>query len=269
MTAEAGSICAAADLIVKIKEPLPREYGLFRPGQIIFTFFHFASSRQLTQAMIDAGTVCVGYETVQTNDGLLPLLAPMSEIAGKMAPLEAFSCLAKTAGGKGVLACPVTGVPAARFVILGGGAAGQAAASIATGIGAEVVILEKAEGCIARLKKLFPAATCEPATQDAIEKYVVAADVLIGCVHVPGAQAPRLVSRELVRKMEPGSVIVDIAIDQGGCMRNQQADHACPSHLYRGRGGALLRGKYARHISAHVNPCDNRGDTSLCAAACR
>ncbi len=146
IAADAGSICAAADLIVKIKEPLPREYGLFRPGQIIFTFFHFASSRQLTQAMIDAGTVCVGYETVQTAEGSLPLLAPMSEIAGKMAPLMAFSCLAKTAGGKGVLACPVAGVPAARFVILGGGTAGQAAATIATGIGAEVVIIEKDAG---------------------------------------------------------------------------------------------------------------------------
>ncbi|MBN2107120.1 MAG: alanine dehydrogenase, partial [Deltaproteobacteria bacterium] len=163
IAADAETICSAVDLIVKIKEPLPREYGLFRPGQIIFTFFHFASSRQLTQAMIDAGAACVGYETVQTPKGYLPLLAPMSEIAGKMAPLMAFSCLAKTSGGKGILACPVARVPAARVVILGGGTAGQAAAAIATGIGAEVVIIEKEPARIERLKKLFPAAACSPA----------------------------------------------------------------------------------------------------------
>jgi alanine dehydrogenase len=233
--ADAETICAAADLIVKIKEPLPREYGLFRPGQIIFTFFHFASSRQLTQAMIDAGAVCACYETVQTPEGILPLLAPMSEIAGKMAPLVAFSCLAKTAGGKGVLACPVTRVPAARFVILGGGTAGQAAAGIATGIGAEVVILEKEQACIERLKKLFPAAACAPATPEAIEKYVIAADVLIGCVHEPGEQAPRLVSRNMVKKMGPGSVIVDIAIDQGGCIETSRpTTHARPTYIEEG-----------------------------------
>lgn len=235
ITAEAETICSAADLIVKIKEPLPREYGLFKPGQIIFTFFHFASSRQLTQAMIDAGTVCVGYETVQTAEGYLPLLAPMSEIAGKMAPLMAFSCLAKNAGGKGMLASPVAHVPAARVVILGGGTAGQAAATIATGIGAEVVIIEKEEHRLNCLRKLFPAATCAPATPTTLEKYVAAADVLIGCVHVPGAQAPRLVPRDVVRKMEPGSVIVDIAIDQGGCIETSRpTTHAQPTYIEEG-----------------------------------
>jgi len=235
ITADAKIICRAAGLIVKIKEPLPGEYGLFKPGQIIFTFFHFASSRQLTQAMIDAGTVCIGYETVQTAEGFLPLLAPMSEIAGKMAPMMAFSCLAKTAGGKGVLACPVASVPAARFVILGGGTAGQAAATIATGLGAEVAILDRDAAQIDRLKKRFPAAACEPATPGSIEKFVAAADVLIGCVHIPGAQTPRLVSRELVKKMEPGSVIVDIAIDQGGCIETSRpTTHAHPTYIEEG-----------------------------------
>jgi alanine dehydrogenase len=235
IAADAASICAAADLIVKIKEPLPREYGLFKPGQIIFTFFHFASGRRLTQAMIDAGAVCVGYETVQTAEGYLPLLAPMSEIAGKMAPLMAFSCLAKTAGGKGMLACPVARVPAARVVILGGGTAGQAAAAIATGIGAEIVLIEKDHARIDCLKKLFPAAACAPSMPETIEKYVAAADVLIGCVHVPGAQAPRLVSRDMVKKMEPGSVIVDIAIDQGGCIETSRpTTHARPTYIEEG-----------------------------------
>jgi len=235
ISADAKTICTAAGLIVKIKEPLPLEYGLFKPGQIIFTFFHFASSRRLTQAMIDTGAICVGYETVQTAEGRLPLLAPMSEIAGKMAPLMAFFCLAKTAGGKGVLACPVARVPGARFVILGGGTAGQAAASIATGMGAEVAILDRDAAQIDRLKKRFPAATCELATTDAIEKFVAAADVLIGCVHAPGAQAPRLVSRELVSRMEPGSVIVDIAIDQGGCIETSRpTTHAHPTYVEEG-----------------------------------
>jgi alanine dehydrogenase len=159
----------------------------------------------------------------------------MSEIAGKMAPLMAFSCLAKTAGGKGMLACPVARVPAARVVILGGGTAGQAAAAIATGIGAEIVLIEKDHARIDCLKKLFPAAACAPSMPETIEKYVAAADVLIGCVHVPGAQAPRLVSRDMVKKMEPGSVIVDIAIDQGGCIETSRpTTHARPTYIEEG-----------------------------------
>ena len=143
----------------------------------VSAFFSYYYSDRLVLAMIDAGAVCVGYETVQTAEGYLPLLAPMSEIAGKMAPLMAFSCLAKTAGGKGMLACPVARVPAARVVILGGGTAGQAAATIATGIGAEIVIIEKDRARIDCLKKLFPAATCAPSTPETIASAVSVAPV--------------------------------------------------------------------------------------------
>ena len=232
LAADAAAVCSAAGLILKIKEPLPREYGLFWPGQIIFTFFHFASSRQLTQAMIDSGTVCIGYETVQNAAGSLPLLAPMSEIAGKMAPLVAFSLLAKPAGGKGVLLCPVTCAAGARIVILGGGTAGRAAAAVAAGIGAGVIILEKNEAQLDLLRRLFPGVTCAAGTPDRIAALVPRADVLIGAVHVPGAQAPKLVPRELVKKMEPGSVLVDIAIDQGGCSETSRpTTHTQPTYV--------------------------------------
>ena len=232
LAADSAAVCGAADLILKIKEPLPGEYGLFRPGQFIFTFFHFASNRPLTQAMLDCGTVCVAYETVQNAAGALPLLAPMSAIAGSMAPLVAAACLAKPAGGKGLLPCPVARAPGARFVILGGGTAGRAAAAVAAGIGAGVIMLEKSELQLAVLRQLFPRVACSAATPENINTLVHRADVLIAAVHVPGAQAPKLVPRELVRRMEPGSVIVDIAIDQGGCCETSRpTTHTRPTYV--------------------------------------
>jgi len=149
-----------AELILKIKEPLPSEYRLCHPEQMLFTFFHFSSSKELTQAMLSAQTTCIAYETVETEDGRVPLLAPMSEIAGKMAPMIASIYLATPSGGKGVLASSVEHVVPARFVILGGGSAGRAAATIALGIGAEVIILERFQCIIDKLQTLFPAASC-------------------------------------------------------------------------------------------------------------
>jgi len=224
-----------ADLIVKIKEPLPSEYHLFHPGQTVFTFFHFASNPELTHAMLSAQTICVAYETVETEDGRLPLLAPMSEIAGRMAPLVASVYLAKPFGGKGVLASPVAHGAPARFVILGAGTADRAAAEVALGIGGEVFIFERFTCILDVVKRLFPKATCLQATPESIEEHVPKADVLIGAVHIPGAPAPKIVSRTVVARMEKGSVIVDIAIDQGGCIATSRpTTHSDPVYIEEG-----------------------------------
>jgi len=228
-------ISANAGLILKIKEPQPSEYTLFRPGQILFTFFHFASSRQLTEAMINAQVACIAYETVETAEGRIPLLAPMSEIAGKMAPIVAANCLARPAGGKGVLASSVENVKPAMFVILGGGNAGQGAAAVALGMGAAVVIVEKDQANIDRLKHILPKALIVLSFPDNIETHVRQADALIGTVHIPGARTPKLVTREMVGEMEKGSVIVDIAIDQGGCIETSRpTTHSKPTYVEQG-----------------------------------
>lgn len=229
------SVCDEADLILKIKEPLPSEYAAFHPGQMLFTFFHFASNKELAEAMLRAQVTCIAYETVETAEGKIPLLAPMSEIAGKMAPMVASCYLAKSAGGKGILASFVEHVPPARFVILGGGNAGRAAAAVALGIDAEVVILDKSGATIEKLKEMFPRAICALSSPEAVAKHVAMADVVIGAAHVPGAQAPKLVSRRQVRGMEAGSVIVDIAIDQGGCIETSRpTTHSHPAYVEEG-----------------------------------
>ncbi len=231
----ASDICRSCDLILKIKEPQPQEYGYFRPGQLVFTFFHFASSLGLTQAMLASGAVCIGYETVQTDAGELPLLAPMSRIAGKMAPLVASVCLARPWGGKGLLPCPTDRAPGARFVILGGGTAGQAAAEIASGIGAGVVIMDTSPERIDQLRSRLPGITCTTPDRQTLESLVPRADVLIGAAHSPGARAPKLISRALVRRMEPGSVVIDIAIDQGGCIETSRpTTHGEPTYVEEG-----------------------------------
>jgi alanine dehydrogenase len=230
-----NEICKKSELILKIKEPVPAEYNIFSPGQMLFTFFHFASNRQLTEAMINAKVTCIAYETVETADGEVPLLAPMSEIAGKMAPIVAANYLAKPAGGKGVLASSVGNVKPARFVILGGGNAGQAAATVALGMGADVTIIEKTQARIEELKKIFTGASFALATPENVATNVKQADVVIGTVHVPGARAPKLVSGEMVKKMEEGSVIVDIAIDQGGSIETSRpTTHSNPVYVEEG-----------------------------------
>jgi len=230
-----SAVCGRAELVLKIKEPLPPEYNLFHAGQMLFTFFHFASSRQLTEAMMQAGVTCIAYETVETQDGRVPLLASMSEIAGKMAPMVASNYLARPAGGKGVLASSVEHVPPAHFIILVGGTAGQAAAAVALGIGACVVILDKSPAVLSGLAEKFPGAVCVPSSPEAVAHYAADADALIGAVHVPGAPAPKIVSRAMVAGMEPGSVIVDIAIDQGGCIETSRpTTHSDPVYIDAG-----------------------------------
>jgi len=230
-----SAICSQAGLILKIKEPLPPEYGLFRPGQLLFTFFHFASSRQLTEAMLRAGAACVAYETVAAADGRVPLLEPMSIIAGRMAPLVAAHYLALPAGGKGVLASAGGDMQPARFLVLGGGTAGQAAASVAKGLGAALTVIEKSAARRTSLQRLLPEAACLPSEPAVIADAVRPADVAIGTVHIPGARTPRLVTAGMLATMEPGSVIVDVAIDQGGCFETSRpTTHADPVFVVSG-----------------------------------
>jgi alanine dehydrogenase len=224
-----------SQLILKIKEPLPQEYSLFQPDQMLFTFFHFASNKELTEAMMKAHVTCIAYETVETERGRLPLLSPMSEIAGKMAPIVAAHYLSMPAGGKGILASSVGHSDHARFIILGGGNAGRAAASVALGIGADVTIVERSRKNIERLKKMFRKVSFAIPTQKTIERLVCSADAVIGTVHVPGARAPKIVSREMVRQMEKGSVIVDVAVDQGGCFETTRpTTHSNPVYFEEG-----------------------------------
>ncbi len=230
-----NELCDRAGLVLKIKEPVPEEYNIFKPGQMLFTFFHFASSRQLTEAMLNAKLTCVAYETVETLDGNLPLLSPMSEVAGKAASIIAANYLSRSAGGKGVLASSVAGVKPARFVVAGGGNVGQAAAAVALGMGAEVLILERTEEKISKLTGIFPQASVVLSTQENVQKHVKGADVVIGAAYIPGARAPQIVSRKMVKQMEEGSVIVDAAIDQGGCIETSRpTTHSNPVYVEEG-----------------------------------
>lgn len=209
---------ATADMIVKVKEPIESEYPLVRKGQLVFTYFHFASDLELTKAMIASKGVCLAYETVQTKDGALPLLIPMSEVAGRMATINGAYFLQKTMGGKGKLICGVPGVKPVKVLVLGGGIVGQAAARVAAGMGANVVI---ADISLPRLREL---SLSMPANVDTlyssahnIRKELPDTDIVIGSVLVPGDKAPHLITRDMLKLMEPGSVLVDVAIDQGGC----------------------------------------------------
>lgn len=212
-----------ADMIVKVKEPIEPEYPLIRRGQLVFTYFHFACDRALTDAMIKSGSVCLAYETVQPADGSLPLLIPMSEVAGRMATINGAYYLQKTKGGKGKLICGVPGVKPAKVLVLGGGIVGQAAARVAAGMGANVVI---ADISLPRLREL---SVTMPANVDAIYsshhniiKELPDTDIVVGSVLIPGDKAPHLITRDMLGLMEKGSVLVDVAIDQGGCFETSR-----------------------------------------------
>jgi alanine dehydrogenase len=236
IAATAAELFAAAQIIVKVKEPQPPEIALLRPGQVLFTYLHLAADESQTLGLMQSGATCIAYETVTDRAGALPLLAPMSEVAGRMAVQVGAHCLEREPGGAGILLGGVPGVAPAKVVILGGGVAGTNAARMAAGLEASVTIIDKS---LPRLKELdlqFGArATTLFATTASIEQMVLAADMVIGAVLVPGAAAPKLVTRDMVRRMRPGSVLVDIAIDQGGCFETSRpTTHAQPTYVEHG-----------------------------------
>ena len=232
----ADEIFASADMIVKVKEPQAEERRKLRPGQILFTYLHLAPDAPQTRDLIDSGAICIAYETVTAANGSLPLLTPMSEVAGRLAPQVGAHALEKAQGGRGVLLGGVPGVPAAEVVILGGGVSGTHAAAIAVGMGAKVTVVDRSADALKRLAGQFGTAISTVfSTRAAIEELVRRADLLIGTVLVPGATAPKLVSRDMVKTMKPGAVIVDVAIDQGGCVETSHATtHADPTYVVDG-----------------------------------
>ena len=236
IAATAEDVFAAAELIVKVKEPQPSEIALLREGQVLFTYLHLAADRAQTRGLMASGATCIAYETVTDPRGALPLLAPMSEVAGRMSVQVGAHCLEKEQGGAGVLLGGVPGVPAGNVVVLGGGVAGTNAARMAIGFGATVTVIDRSLPRLRELDQMFPTQLHTLySTADAIESAVIGADLVIGAVLVPGAAAPKLVTRETVRRMRPGSVLVDIAIDQGGCFETSRpTTHSAPTYVEEG-----------------------------------
>jgi alanine dehydrogenase len=232
----AAEVFGFAEMVVKVKEPQPQEVAMLRPGQVLFTYLHLAADRALTESLMRSGATCIAYETVTDPRGALPLLAPMSEVAGRMAVQVGAHCLEKEQGGAGVLLGGVPGVPAGNVVVIGGGVAGTNAARMAIGFGATVTVIDKSLPRLRQLDEQFPTQLHTLySTADAIESAVLNADLVIGAVLVPGAAAPKLVSRAIVRQMRPGSVLVDIAIDQGGCFETSRpTTHAAPTYVEEG-----------------------------------
>lgn len=227
---------SAAEMIIKVKEPIEPEYKLVKKGQLVFTYFHFASDEALTLAMIESGATCIAYETVQLPTGALPLLIPMSEVAGRMSVQEGARFLEKPQGGKGKLLGGVPGVKPAKVLILGGGVVGRNAAIMAAGAKADVTITDISLPVLRHLDHVMPAnvKTLYSSTFN-IEQELPETDLVIGSVLIPGAKAPKLVTREMLKLMKPGSVLVDVAIDQGGCFETSHATtHADPIYKVDG-----------------------------------
>ncbi|MGH8825016.1 MAG: alanine dehydrogenase, partial [Jiangellaceae bacterium] len=230
--ATADDVWAEAELVLKVKEPVAEEYGRMRRGQVLFTYLHLAASRECTQALLDAGVTSIAYETVQLPDGSLPLLAPMSEVAGRMATQVGAHVLERAQGGRGVLMGGVPGVKAAKVVVIGAGVSGMNASEIALGMQADVWILDKNVARLREVDRVYRGhAQTITSNLFEVERAVIDADLVIGAVLVPGAKAPTLVSNDLVARMRPGSVLVDIAIDQGGCFEDSRpTTHANPTY---------------------------------------
>jgi len=219
----ADEVWAAADLLLKVKEPIAEEYHRLRKGQTLFTYLHLAASRECTDALLESGTTAIAYETVETADRRLPLLAPMSEVAGRLAPQVGAYHLMRSAGGRGVLPGGVPGVQSGRAVVIGAGVSGWHATTIALGLGFHVTLLDKDVNKLREADKVF-GNRVQTITSNAfaLEQAVLDADLVIGAVLIPGAKAPKLVTNELVSRMKQGSVLVDIAIDQGGCFEDSR-----------------------------------------------
>jgi alanine dehydrogenase len=235
MVPDAETIFRESELIVKVKEPLAPERKRLRPGQVLFTYLHLAPDRPQTEDLLKSGVTAIAYETVTSPSGTLPLLTPMSEIAGRLAPQIGAHYLERTHGGRGVLLGGVPGVPPAEVVVLGGGVSGTHAATIALGMGATVTVVDRSAEVLRRIAVQLPGARTIFSTHDALVQVVRRADLLIGAVLVPGAAAPKLITRDMVKTMKSGSVLVDIAIDQGGCSETSKpTSHSDPVYVVDG-----------------------------------
>ncbi|WP_018605133.1 alanine dehydrogenase [Uliginosibacterium gangwonense] len=232
----AKEVFAQSEMIVKVKEPQAAERAMLRPGQLLFTYLHLAPDPEQAKELLASGATCIAYETVTAADGSLPLLAPMSEVAGRMSIQAGAHCLEKAAGGRGVLLSGVPGVEPGKVVILGGGIVGSNAALVAAGMGADVTVLDRSPAVLRRLAAQFGTRVkTVHANKDSVEAAVCQADLVIGAVLIPGAAAPKLVTRAMLPKMKPGSVIVDVAIDQGGCCETSEATtHDAPTYVIDG-----------------------------------
>ena len=219
-----GEIFERADMVMHVKEPLPPEYDLIREDQIVFTYLHLAAAEKLTNVLLKSGSIDIAYETIQKEDGSLPLLTPMSEVAGRMAIQQGAKYLEMTQGGHGILLGGVPGVDPGTVVIIGGGVVGTNAAKMACGLGAKVYVLDKNLDRLRYLSDVMPS-NCFPlmSTPSTIRELVKTADVVVGAVLIPGAKAPRLITRDMLKTMQPGTVIVDVSIDQGGCFDTSKA----------------------------------------------
>ncbi|MEP7246356.1 MAG: alanine dehydrogenase [Gammaproteobacteria bacterium] len=232
----AAQVFASTDMIVKVKEPQPVEYAMLRPGQVLFTYLHLAADREQALGLMKSGATAIAYETVTGRNNSLPLLTPMSEVAGRMSIQVGASCLQKAQGGFGVLLGGVPGVPPAKVVILGGGVAGTHAAEMAVGLRSDVTVVDRSVDRLRELSSIFGGALQTAySTAETIERLVIDADLVVGAVLLVGAAAPKLVTRAMVKRMKSGAVLVDIAIDQGGCFETSHATtHADPTFVVDG-----------------------------------
>jgi len=229
-------VWASSDLVLKVKEPLPAEFGRLRDGLVLFTYLHLAADEQLTRALLDSGAICIAYETVEADDRQLPLLAPMSEVAGRLATQMGAWALEKAQGGRGILLGGVPGVPPAKVVVLGGGIVGYNAALIAVGMQADVWVLDKSVQRMRDLEMMLDGRiTLAMSNQLAIDEAVENADLVIGAVLIPGARAPKLITRDMLSGLKPGAALVDVAIDQGGCFETSHpTTHSDPVYVVDG-----------------------------------
>ena len=234
--ASVDDVWGTSDLVLKVKEPLAAEFGRLREGLILFTYLHLAADEALTRALLDSGAICIAYETVETDDRQLPLLAPMSEVAGRLATQMGAWALEKSQGGRGILLGGLPGVPPAKVVVLGGGIVGYNAALIAVGMQADVWILDKSVQRMRDLEMMLDGRiTLAMSNQLAIDEAVENADLVIGAVLIPGARAPKLITREMLPALKPGAALVDVAIDQGGCFETSHpTTHSDPVYIVDG-----------------------------------
>ena len=260
----AKEVFEQSDMIVKVKEPQPAEWAMLREDQLLYTYLHLAPDPEQTKGLVDSGCTAIAYETVTDDHGGLPLLAPMSEVAGRLAIQAGATALQKANGGRGVLLGGVPGVLPAKVTVIGGGVVGLNAAKMAVGLGAEVTILDRSIPRMRQLDDIFNGRVrTRFSTIEALENEVFSADVVVGAVLVPGAAAPKLVTRDMLSGMKKGAVIVDVAIDQGGCFETSKPTTPLRSDLRSRRDCPLLRRQHARSGSGYVGPCAEQRDAAL------